>query len=63
MDKRRIGSESIIEYGCECRHGLRKVDCCGHVMAFISYITYYSRHEIEIKKVATFMDNYFVKAA
>lgn len=59
IDKRREGSESIMEYCCECRHGLRKVGCCGHVMAFISYVSYYSRHPDEIKKVAPFMDNFF----
>lgn len=63
IDKHAVGSDSVIEYCCECRHGLRKVGCCGHVMAFISYATYYCRHEEECRKVAPFMDNFFVSAA
>lgn len=60
FDKSKIGSSSIIEYCCECRHGLRKIGCCGHIIAFVAYVTYFHHNPREIKKVASFMNNYFV---
>lgn len=58
-DKSKNGNESIIGYYCGCRHGLRTVGCCGHIMAIIAYLGYYRHNPTEIKLVAGFMSDFF----
>lgn len=53
------GPEGIAEYYCECRHGLREVGCCSHIMAVIGYLSYYRHHPNEIRLVAGFMNDFF----
>lgn len=53
------GSDGIIAYCCGCRHGLRTVGCCSHVMALIGYLGY-TRHNPEtLKETASFLNGLF----
>lgn len=53
------GPDAIIGYTCECRHGLRTVGCCGHIMAVIGYFAYYRHHPAQLKEVSGFLHKIF----
>lgn len=59
VDVAKAGHESICGYSCECRHGLRTVGCCSHIMGLIGYMGYFRNNERELKKVAAFLDRFF----
>lgn len=54
-----IGADSIVGYTCECRHGLRTVGCCGHIMAVIGYFSFYRHNPDQLKEVSAFLNNLF----
>lgn len=59
-DADKNGSESIIAYFCECKHGKRTVGCCSHVMTFLMYFGF-SRHHGGVKPVAEHLDEFFIR--
>lgn len=59
VDTSVSGSDGIIAYCCGCRHGLRTVGCCSHVMTVIGYLGY-TRHNPEtLKETASFLNGLF----
>lgn len=44
--------KGILGYSCDCKHGLRTVGSCGHVMALISYLSHYRLNMEAITEVA-----------
>lgn len=57
-DASKNGPDSIIAYYCECKHGLRTIGCCSHIMSTIFYLCY-GRHSGDFKPVAPYLDNFF----
>lgn len=53
------GSSAILEYCCECRHGLRTVGCCGHVMTLIGYLSYMRHNPESLRETAEFLNHLF----
>lgn len=58
-DKEKRGHKGIHAYTCDCRHGLRTVGCCSHIMSLIGYLGYFRINDGELKKKAAFIDNFF----
>lgn len=61
VDSSLNGPESIIEYCCGCRHGLRTVGCCGHVITLIGYLGYMRNNPESIRETSAFLVNLFVE--
>lgn len=57
-DISKNGPDSIITYYCNCKHGLRTIGCCSHVMSTIFYLSY-ARHTGDFKPVAPYLETYF----
>lgn len=57
-DAARTGPESIIAYYCQCKHGLRTVGCCSHIMTTIFYLCQ-GRHSGNIRPIAPYLDTFF----
>lgn len=53
------GFEAICGYTCECRHGLRTVGCCGHIMAVIGYLGFLQHNRESLKEVSAFLRDLF----
>lgn len=58
-DAAKNGFEAICGYTCECRHGLRTVGCCGHIMAVIGYFGYFQHNIEELKEISAFLNHLF----
>lgn len=57
-DESKNGLESIIAYYCQCKHGLRTVGSCSHVMTTLFYLGY-ARRTGDLRSTAPYLDNYF----
>lgn len=55
------GPSGILEYCCECRHGLRTVGCCSHIMAVVGFLGYLRNHAELLCETAVFLNNLFVE--
>lgn len=53
------GVAGVIDYSCECRHGLRTVGCCSHIMAVIGYFGYLRNNRESLKAASSFLDGLF----
>lgn len=60
-DKSKNGSEGIIAYCCDCKHGNRTVGCCSHVMCLTGYLGYLRHHPHEIKEASSFLNTEFIQ--
>lgn len=59
VDMSISGPEAVVGYCCECRHGLRTVSCCCHIMTLIGYLAY-TRHNLHtLKETAAFLNGLF----
>lgn len=58
VDGSKTGAHAIESYFCECKHGLRTVGCCSHVMTTIYYLSY-ARHRGGANAVAPYLDHIF----
>ncbi len=50
--------DSILEYCCQCKNGLRTVGCCAHVMAVLWYLGF-ARYQAEIPRPANRLYEFF----
>ncbi|KAJ8670933.1 hypothetical protein QAD02_002192 [Eretmocerus hayati] len=57
-DLQKSGSDSGIEYSCQCKAGTRTIGCCAPIMAVLWYLGN-GRHQPEIKEPAKFLDDFF----
>lgn len=60
-DKSKNGADGIIAHCCECRHGLRTVGCCSHIMSLIGYLGYIKHNQNELKETSQFLVNKIIK--
>src|SRR6185437_6519347 len=55
VDVEESGADSVVEYCCQCKNGLRTVGCCAHIMAVLWYLGY-GRYQPQIPLPATSLD-------
>lgn len=60
-DKSKDGIAGIIAYCCECRHGLRTVGCCSHIMCVVGYLGHLRHNRGEIKETSQFLFGKFIE--
>lgn len=58
VDGSKRGADAIKAYCCECKHGLRTVGCCSHIMTTIYFLSY-ARHNGRFRPVAPYLNNAF----
>lgn len=52
-------ANGVLEYCCGCRHGLRTVGCCSHVMAIIRFLGFMRHNTETLRKAAAFLNDLF----
>lgn len=57
-DGSKNGADAIVSYCCECKHGLRTVGCCSHIMSTIYYLARV-RHSGGPIPLAPYLENLF----
>lgn len=57
-DVSKNAPDSIIACCCECKHGLRTIGCCSHIMSTIFYLCY-GRHSGGFQPVAPYLETLF----
>jgi hypothetical protein len=62
VDVSKTGVDSIVEYCCQCKTGLRTIGCCAHVMVVLWYLGL-GRYESEIARPANSLDEFYVDLA
>jgi hypothetical protein len=62
IDVSKTGVDSIIEYCCQCKTGLRTIGCCAHAMVVLWYLGL-GRYESEIARPANSLDEFYVDLA
>lgn len=58
VDTSVAGADCVIEYACECKHGLRTVGCCSHIMAKLWFLGL-GRHLPQIRGPSKVLDDFF----
>lgn len=56
-DASENGANGVLEYCCGCRHGLRTVGCCSHVMAVIGFLGFMRHNSESLRETAAFLNN------
>jgi hypothetical protein len=56
VDIAKSGAESLIEYCCQCKNGLRTFGYCGHIMIVLWFLGYGRYHPEEIRDPAASLD-------
>lgn len=59
-DQAKNGIEGIIEYCCDCKHGLRTVGCCSHVMCMTGYLGVLKHNPEKIHEASKFLIGKFI---
>lgn len=59
-DKTQDGAESIKAHCCDCRHGIRTVGCCSHIMCLIGYLSYLRHNPRLLKEASKFLNDKFI---
>lgn len=60
-DKSKDGVAGIVAYCCECKHGLRTVGCCSHIMCMIGYLGYLRHNRNALKETSQFLVGRFIE--
>lgn len=58
VDMAKRGANIIVTYHCECRHGLRTIGCCSHIMSTIYYLCH-ARRLGGVRPVAGYLNELF----
>jgi hypothetical protein len=59
VDKSKTGMDSILEYCCQCKNGLRTVGCCAHVMIHLWYLGF-TRYQAKIPRQENRLNEFYV---
>ena len=59
VDRSKTGVDSILEYCCQCKNGLRTVGSCAHIITVLWYLGYARHNPQEIPDPARSLDEFF----